>query len=116
MTDLLEQLGPNLTAIRGPLTRESLRLQNIVLTDKASRMAWIAHHLPSLPGSGIIYALTVKDATTLAIWLQSRGVRAAAYHADLEADEREKLEEKLLRNDVKALVNARPRSFTITSK
>ena len=104
VTDLLEQLGPNLTAIRGPLTRESLRLQNIVLTDKASRMAWIAHHLPSLPGSGIIYALTVKDATTLAIWLQSRGVRAAAYHADLEADEREKLEEKLLRNDVKALV------------
>lgn len=104
VTDLLEQLGPKLTTIRGPLTRESLMLQNIVLPDRAARMAWIAHHLPNLPGSGIIYALTLKDATTLAIWLQSRRIRTAAYHGDLDANEREKLEERLLRNDVKALV------------
>ena len=104
VSDLVEQLGPNLTTIRGPLTRDSLILQNIVLPDKAARMAWIAHNIPSLPGSGIIYTLTVKDATTLAIWLQSRGIRAAAYHGDLDADEREKLEEQLLRNQVKALV------------
>jgi ATP-dependent DNA helicase RecQ len=104
VTDLLEQLGPNLTTIRGPLARESLMLQNIVPSDKAARMAWIADHISSLPGSGIIYTLTVKDANTLAIWLQSRGIRAAPYHADLESDEREKLEEQLLGNHVKALV------------
>jgi ATP-dependent DNA helicase RecQ len=61
VTDLLEQLGPNLTPIRGPLTRESLRLQNIALPAKAARMAWLAHHLPSLPESGIIYALTKRS-------------------------------------------------------
>src|ERR1700690_2135144 len=83
VTDLLEQLGPNLTAIRGPLTRESLMLQNIVLPAKAARMAWLAHPLPSLPESGIIYTLTVKDAEIVASWLQSRGIRALPYHSDL---------------------------------
>jgi ATP-dependent DNA helicase RecQ len=104
VADLLEQLGPNLTAIRGPLTRESLKLQNIVLPAKAARMAWIAHHLPSLPESGIIYTLTVKDAEIVAAWLQSRGIRALPYHSDLASEDRECLEEQLLNSEVKALV------------
>jgi ATP-dependent DNA helicase RecQ len=102
VADLVEQLGPNLTAIRGPLTRESLRLQNIVLPVKAARMAWIAHHVPNLPGSGIIYTLTVRDAENLTAWLQSRGINAKAYHSGTV--NREELEDQLLRNEVKALV------------
>ena len=104
VTDLLEQLGPHLTPIRGPLTRESLRLQNIVLPAKAARMAWLAHHLPSLPKSGIIYTLTVKDAEMVGGWLQSRGIRALPYHSDLAAEDRECLEQQLLDSEVKALV------------
>ena len=104
VADLLEQLGPNLTAIRGPLTRESLKLQNIVLPAKAARMAWIAHHLPSLPESGIIYTLTVKDAEIVAAWLQSQGIRALPYHSDLASEDRECLEQQLLDSEVKALV------------
>ncbi len=104
VADLLEQLGPNLTPIRGPLTRESLRLQNIVLPAKAARMAWLAHHLPRLPESGIIYTLTVKDAEMVAGWLQSRGIRALPYHSDLASEDRECLEQQLLGSEVKALV------------
>jgi ATP-dependent DNA helicase RecQ len=102
VTDLVEQLGPNLTAMRGPLTRESLKLQNIVLPAKAARMAWTAHHVPNLPGSGIIYTLTVRDAENVAAWLQSRGINAKAYHSGTV--NREELEDQLLRNEVKALV------------
>ena len=104
VADLLAQLGPRLTAIRGPLTRESLKLQNIRMPSQAARMAWIAHHLPNLPGSGIIYALTVRDAQALAKWLQSQGINAKPYHAQLDAQERVQLEGELLRNEVKALV------------
>jgi len=100
--DLVEQLGPNLTTVRGPLTRESLKLQNIVLPAKAARMAWIAHHVPHLAGSGIIYTLTVRDAENVAAWLQSRGINAKAYHGSTA--NREELEDQLLRNEVKALV------------
>ena len=102
VADLVEQLGPNLTAVRGPLTRESLKLQNIVLPAKAARMAWIAHHVPHLGGSGIIYTLTVRDAENVAVWLQSRGINAKAYHSGTV--NREELEDQLLRNEVKALV------------
>jgi ATP-dependent DNA helicase RecQ len=104
VADLLSQLGPHLVAIRGPLTRESLTLQNIPMPSKAARMAWVADHVPRLPGSGIIYTLTVRDAQVLSEWLQSRAINAKAYHAQLPAPERVHLEEQLLRNEVKALV------------
>ena len=104
VTDLEEQLGPHLTTIRGPLTRESLNLGNVVLPAKASRMAWLAHQIPQMPGSGIIYTLTVRDAENVAAWLQSRGINAMPYHGDIKSEDRERLEEQLLRNEVKALV------------
>ncbi len=102
--DVGQQLGPQLTSIRGPLSRESLRLQNLRLPSKAARMAWIAHQVPSLQGTGIIYTLTVRDADNLASWLRSRGVDAPAYHADLDNEQREQREDQLLHNEVKALV------------
>lgn len=102
VSDLQEQFGPHLTTIRGPLVRESLNLGNIVLPEKASRMAWLAHHVPRMRGSGIIYTLTKKDAEDLAGWLQFCGINVMPYHANSE--NREGLEELLLRNEVKALV------------
>jgi ATP-dependent DNA helicase RecQ len=101
VADVAAQLG-EVSISRGPLVRESLRLQNIVLPDQASRMAWLAQHLPSLPGSGIVYTLTVRDAERVAEWLRLRGINAAAYHAD--SADRELLEAKLMNNEVKALV------------
>ena len=99
--DVVAQLG-NVSISRGPLVRKSLRLQNITLPDQASRLAWLAQHLPSLPGSGIVYTLTVRDAERVAEWLRLRGIDALAYHAD--STDRESLESRLLRNDLKVLV------------
>lgn len=104
IADIQEQLGPNLETIRGPLARESLVLQNLILPSKAERLAWLAHHIPQLPGSGVIYTLTIRDAENVAGWLRSRGLDVRAYHSDLETAEREDLESMLLSNRVKALV------------
>jgi ATP-dependent DNA helicase RecQ len=102
--DIVEQLGPNLEVQRGPLTRASLSLQNITLRSQAERMAWLASLLPELPGSGIVYTLTVRDSERLANWLQSRGIDADPYHGAMETDQRETLENRLLNNEIKALV------------
>lgn len=104
VNDVAQQLGPGLEIRRGPLTRASLQLQNIYLRTQAARMAWLAHHVPNLPGSGIVYTLTVRDSQHLAEWLKGQGIDAAAYHADLEPEQREALEDRLLRNELKALV------------
>ncbi len=101
--DIESQIS-NLHVLRGPLVRRSLRLYNIKLHDQADRLAWLAHFLPQLPGSGIIYTLTVQDARRAAQWLRQQGIAARPYHADLEAHERIEAEQQLLSNEVKALV------------
>ncbi len=102
--DIVEQLGPNLEVQRGPLTRTSLSLQNIYLRSQAERMAWLANVLPDLPGSGIVYTLTVRDSERLAEWLRSQDIDAAPYHGAMETEQRETLENRLLNNEVKTLV------------
>ncbi len=103
MADLRDVLGPQLTVARGDLRRPSLSLQTIRMPDQADRLAWLARQLTQLPGSGIIYVLTKRDAQTVAAWLQSRGHNVAAYTSETGSD-RIGLEQALLRNRVKALV------------
>ncbi|MGE5827521.1 MAG: DEAD/DEAH box helicase, partial [Micromonosporaceae bacterium] len=57
--DVAEQLGADAVVLRGPLDRDSLRLGVLSLPSPAHRLAWLAAHLDELPGSGIIYTLTV---------------------------------------------------------
>jgi ATP-dependent DNA helicase RecQ len=100
----VESQIPNLHVVRGPLVRQSLKLFNIKLDDQASRLAWLAHFLPKLPGNGIIYTLTIQDARRVSEWLQQRGLNVFPYHADLDAAHRIQAEQQLLDNRVKALV------------
>ncbi len=102
--DIIGQLGPDLEVQRGPLTRASLSLQNIFLPSQAERMAWLAHRIPRLPGSGIVYTLTVRHSERLAEWLRSQGIDAEPYNGAMETERREILENRLLNNEVKTLV------------
>jgi ATP-dependent DNA helicase RecQ len=102
--DIGEQLGVDLVTIRGPLERESLVLAVIDLPAQAARLAWLAAHVPLLPGSGIVYCLTVRDTERVASWLRANGITARAYSGDTDAHERELLEAQLLTNDVKVVV------------
>lgn len=101
VNDVAQQLG-ELKVSRGSLVRASLSLQNIWLPNPAARLAWLAEVLPQIPGNGIIYTLTKRDAERVAAWLQANDINALAYHSGCE--NREVLENKLLNNEVKALV------------
>jgi ATP-dependent DNA helicase RecQ len=105
--DVAEQLGTGgdeTMVLRGPLDRESLRLAVLTLPDNASRLAWLAEHLPDLPGSGIVYTLTVAAAAETADFLRSRGYPVAAYTGRTGDEERQQGEQDLLDNKIKALV------------
>jgi ATP-dependent DNA helicase RecQ len=104
VADIQAQLGGTLTVSRGPLLRESLRLHKIVMPDDTAKMAWLAKHVPQLPGSGIIYVLTIRSAQRLAAWLQARGIAAADYSTEVDNAERLQREDDLLANRLKVLV------------
>ena len=103
MKDLTTVLGPRLEVSRGDLNRPSLTLQTIRLRSQAERLAWLAAQVPDLPGSGIVYTLTVRDAVQVAEWLRSRGLEVESYTGET-GERRPELEEALLGNRVKALV------------
>lgn len=110
VADIQTLLG-NVQIHRGPLTRESLALQTMLLPDQASRLAWLAQVIPKLPGTGIVYTLTVRDAEQVAEWLSANGIDARAYHGSVVTDGfensnayRQHLEELLLNNQLKVLV------------
>ncbi|MEU8289968.1 RecQ family ATP-dependent DNA helicase [Streptomyces pseudogriseolus] len=106
--DVAEQLGTggssDALVLRGPLDRESLSLSVLRLPDAAHRMAWLADHLDQLPGSGIIYTLTVAVAEEVTAFLRRRGHTVASYTGRTENADRQQAEEDLLANKVKALV------------
>lgn len=114
--DVVEQLsaGPSgrrheVSTIRGGLARNSLRLGVLLgpegrpLTPE-QRLGWMTAHLSELPGSGIVYCLTVSAAEDVAAALSAAGHRVAAYTGRTDTDERERLETALRDNQVKALV------------
>ncbi|MFJ2368851.1 DEAD/DEAH box helicase [Microbacterium sp. NPDC087665] len=96
--------GSEVLTIRGPLARTSLRLGVLRLRDSASRLAWLLSHLDDLPGSGIIYTLTVAAAVDTARLLRDHGHDVRAYTGQTDTEERAESEGMLKRNEVKALV------------
>jgi ATP-dependent DNA helicase RecQ len=115
VTDVAEQVavstgstqGGGLTdvvTIRGPLARASLRLGVLRLPDSRARLAWLLSHLAELPGSGIIYTLTVSAAEDTARLLREAGHEVRAYTGQTDTTEREESEGLLKANQVKALV------------
>ncbi|WP_320672768.1 RecQ family ATP-dependent DNA helicase [Patulibacter defluvii] len=116
VADVVEQLaagradGPALRTYRGSLARTSLRLETVDLPHPAERLAWLVEQLRErpegarLPGSGIVYALTVADAEQVAAFLAEHGIAAVAYTGQQQSEQRIVVEDRLQRDEVKAVV------------
>ena len=110
--DVADQLGAGVSAsaggetlvLRGPLDRDSLRLAVVALPTAHQRLGWLAARLGELPGSGIVYTLTVAAAQETAAFLREQGLTVASYTGRDEPDDRARAEDDLLANRVKALV------------
>lgn len=102
------QGGGALRTYRGSLARTSLRLETVELPHPAERLAWLVERLRSgpdeLPGSGIVYTLTVADAEQVAAFLADNGIAAEAYTGQQATEHRIALEGRLQDDQVKAVV------------
>ena len=104
VADVAEQLGHDTLTLRGPLDRPSLVLSTVALPSAAERLAWLAEQLPRLPGSGIVYCLTVPETRRVAAWLQANGIDAHAYSGRDDPADRLVVEQVLAANACKAVV------------
>jgi len=100
--DVAGQLGDDTVTLRGSLARASLRLAVVPQLTALERYAWVAEALAALPGSGIVYVLTVAETQRVAAFLQDQGFDVAAYSG--QSEDREGLEDRLRANQIKALV------------
>lgn len=102
--DVASQLGPDTVVLRTSLDRASLHCSVIQLADDAERLAWVSEHLNQIEGSGILYTLTVDQAQRAADFLKQAGHRVEPYSGSTEPADRERLEDSLRSNELKALV------------
>ncbi|MCY4467880.1 MAG: RecQ family ATP-dependent DNA helicase [Thiotrichales bacterium] len=108
--DVRAELG-ELQVQRGPMIRHTLELATMRLPTQAERLAWLAEYVGDLPGTGVIYVLTKRDAEHVSDWLNQKGFLVRPYYADVTHEDypdsskyRERLELALDRNEIKALV------------
>jgi len=106
--DVAEQLAAGYDGetlvLRGSLDRDSLHLGVVRLPSPQQRLGWLAEHLDELPGSGIIYTLTVAAAREAATFLRERGSNVASYTGQDDPADRQAAEDALLAGELKALV------------
>ena len=102
--DVAAQLGNHTVTFRGSLARSSLRLSVVPGLTSIERYAWVADAIDAIDGSGIIYTLTIAETERLAGFLESRGHAVAPYSGSLDSSTRERVEDQLRRNELKAVV------------
>lgn len=75
------------------------------VSDKHNAPAQLERFISSHPSdSGIVYCLSRKRVEQVAARLQKSGIKAAAYHAGMPADERTHIQEAFQRDDVHVVV------------
>ena len=103
--DIEQQIGGRLTTIRGSLTRDNFCLFAIHVNSEDEKLMWLAHNLPRIQGSGLIYTGTRVDAELYANWLRFCNISAVEYHAGLDVDTRQDIEQGLMQNRWKCIVS-----------
>ena len=104
VADIESQFGADMRTIRGSLARPSLVLDTVRMPSQPDRLAWLSTVIPTLTGTGIVYCLTVADCERVTGWLTMQGIDAASYSGDTDPELRNRLEDRLLANELKVLV------------
>lgn len=103
--DIEQQIGGQLTTIRGNLVRPNFELQVIKVQSEDDKMIWLAQNLDTFNGTGLIYTGTRVDTEIYAKWLQFQGVSAIDYNAGFDAETRKSIENGLMKNLWKCVVS-----------
>lgn len=104
VNDIKAQLGNDIIISRGGLIRKSLAIQVIKLASKEERLAWLSNNVKDIPGTGIIYCLTVNDCKLVEKWLKENGYTCESYYAAVDKERKMEIIDKFMNNHIKVLI------------
>src|SRR6185437_4861037 len=103
--DIAQQIGNNITTIRGNLMRDNFKLFVVKVSSEDEKLIWVGKNLEKLPGSGILYTGTRVDTEIYSKWFEQLKVSSTAYNAGLDADSRISIENGLMANKWKCVIS-----------
>jgi len=104
-TDIAQQMGNNLSIIRGNLMRDNFRLYVVKVSSEDEKMIWLGQFLQTLPGSGILYTGTRVDTEIYSKWFSFLKIPSIGYNAGLDAESRIAVENGLMNNQWKCVIS-----------
>jgi ATP-dependent DNA helicase RecQ len=103
--DIAQQIGGNITIIRGNLLRENFKLFVVKVNSEDEKLIWLGKNLEKLPGSGILYTGTRVDTEIYSRWFEHLKVSSISYNAGLDAASRVAIENGLMKNQWKCIIS-----------
>jgi ATP-dependent DNA helicase RecQ len=103
--DIAEQMGGNLTVIRGNLMRDNFMLYVIKVNSEDEKLIWLGKNLQRLPGTGILYTGTRVDTEIYSKWFEFLKIPSVAYNAGLDPESRISIENGLMKNQWKCVIS-----------
>jgi ATP-dependent DNA helicase RecQ len=103
--DIVRQLGlVNPSVLVRGLGRANLTWSATPVAGRQARLAAVERRIRTCKGAAIVYASTVREVQALAAHLDSSGLRVAAYHAQLPAARRKKVQDDFMAGKVPVIV------------
>jgi ATP-dependent DNA helicase RecQ len=103
--DIAQQIGGNITTLRGNLMRDNFKLFVIKVLSEDEKLIWLGKNLDKLPGSGILYTGTRVDTEIYSKWFEHLKISSAGYNAGLDPESRITIENGLMQNQWKCIIS-----------
>ena len=103
--DIANQIGGNISIIRGNLVRENFNLFVIKVTSEDEKLIWLGKNMDRIPGNGILYTGTRVDTEIYSNWFEYLKLSTIGYNAGLDTDSRIAIENGLMCNKWKCVIS-----------
>ncbi len=103
--DIAEQMGSNLSIIRGNLMRDNFKLFVIKVNSEDEKLIWLGQSLEKLPGSGVLYTGTRVNTEIYSKWFEFLKISSIGYNAGLDPESRIAIENGLMKNQWKCVIS-----------
>lgn len=103
--DIAEQMGSDLSIIRGNLMRNNFKLYVIKVNSEDEKLIWLGQNLDKLTGSGVLYTGTRVDTEIYSKWFEFLNISSIGYNAGLDSESRITIENGLMKNQWKCVIS-----------